>query len=235
MRPRARIVLLSATTALALAFALAVLLDRPSEGPPAASSSSAGVVPGVAARSTVSAEANAPSASGFYGAALPAGVRAHSFTLIDQSGRAVSLSHYRGQVVVLAFLYSTCGPTCIVIAQQIRGALGELSGAGGHPVAVLFLSADPAADTPTHVHNFLAQVSLTGRIHYLTGPLSQSAYCLVRLWHRPGELEPRGLQRLRLGLVDRPAWLRAGAVLRRTTHTRRPRPRHREAPDRLIP
>ena len=66
------------------------------------------------------------SASGFDGAALPA-IVAHDFTLTDQYGHLVSLSDYRGQVVVLAFLYSTCGPTCIVIAQQIRGALDELA------------------------------------------------------------------------------------------------------------
>ncbi len=72
----------------------------------------------------------------------------------------MSLSSYRGQVVVLAFLYSTCGATCTLIAQQIRGALDELP----QPVPVLIVSADPAADTPASVARFLARVSLTGRI-----------------------------------------------------------------------
>ena len=90
----------------------------------------------------------------------------------------MSLSSYRGQVVVLAFLYSTCGPTCIVIAQQIRGALDELP----RPVPVLIVSADPTADTPLRVRRFLAHVSLTGRVHYLTGSPAQ----LRAVWHAYG-------------------------------------------------
>ncbi len=48
-------------------------------------------------------------------------------------------------------------PPASLIAQQIRGALDELP----HPVPVLIVSADPAADTPASVARFLAQVSLT--------------------------------------------------------------------------
>jgi protein SCO1 len=105
------------------------------------------------------------SSAGFDGAALPPNARPRDFTLADQSGLRVSLSRYRGQVTILAFLYSTCGATCILIAQQIRGALDELP----RPVPVLFLSADPVTDTPARVARFLARVSLTGRVRYLTG------------------------------------------------------------------
>jgi protein SCO1/2 len=127
-----------------------------------------------AASSTTGASdaSSATSSSGFDGAALPPGGSAHDFTLADltDGDHAVSLSRYRGQVVILAFLYSTCGPTCIVIAQQIRGALDEL---GGHPISVLIASADPAADTRARVSSFLAQVSLTGRARWLTGSLAR--------------------------------------------------------------
>jgi protein SCO1/2 len=117
---------------------------------------------------TTGADANASSSSGFDGAALPANGPPHEFTLADVTGggRPIALSGYRGQVVILAYLYATCGDTCVVIAQQIRGALDEL---GGHPVPVLIVSADPTADTPARVRGFLAQVSLTGRAHWLTG------------------------------------------------------------------
>jgi protein SCO1 len=175
MRARARIVLLSAATVLVVVLALTLILDSPGE-----SSSNSSIAHG-------SAAAGATSTSGFDGAALPPGIRAHEFTLNALSaptgqpvGKPVSLSSFRGQVVVLAFLYSTCGPTCIVIAQQIRGALNELGGASaGHPVAVLIVSADPSADTPASVGRFLARVSLAGRIHYLTGSPAQ----LRTVWH----------------------------------------------------
>lgn len=109
------------------------------------------------------------SPTGFDGAALPGSVAAPDFTLTDQRGRRVSLSDYRGRVTVLTFLYSTCGATCVLIAQQIRGALDELA----HPVPVLIVSANPAADTPAHIGGFLEEVSLSGRVQYLTGSPAQ--------------------------------------------------------------
>ena len=162
MPPRSWLLLLAATTTIVVTFTVAVLLDRPAVHSAANSSLSS------AGSSAPDAE-DTPNASGFQGAALPAGVRARDFTLTDQTGSPVSLSRYRGQVVVIAFVYSTCGSTCIVIAQQIRGALDELP----RPVPVLLVSVDPDADTPARVSRFLEQVSLTGRVHYLTGSLSQ--------------------------------------------------------------
>jgi protein SCO1 len=150
-----RVHLLSAGLALALAVAMAGCGSG-------ASSTSVG--------STVSA-----SGSGFEGAALPAGVAAVQFTLRDQAGSRVSLSSYRGRVVVVAFLYSTCGSPCVVIAQQIRGALDEL----GRSVPVLVVSADPAADTPKAVRGFLQKVSLSGRVRWLGGSPAQ----LRPVWH----------------------------------------------------
>jgi protein SCO1/2 len=89
--------------------------------------------------------------SGFDGAPFPAGIAAPDFTLRDEEGGRVSLGEYRGRVVMLTFLYSTCGDTCIVIAQQIRGALDELESEHARLPVVLVVSADPAADTPAHV------------------------------------------------------------------------------------
>jgi protein SCO1 len=113
-----------------------------------------------------SSNPSAPGASGFDGAALPAGVNAPQFTLTGPDGHAVALREFRGQVTVLAFLYSSCGAPCVLIAQQIRGALDELA----RPAAVVIVSVDPAADTPASVARFLTSVSLKGRVHYLSGP-----------------------------------------------------------------
>jgi protein SCO1 len=173
MPPRARLVLLAATTVVVVAFTAAVILDRPG------GRQRANPVPPSSASPT-----GTPSASGFDGAALPAHVSARDFTLVDQAGRRVSLSQFRGQVVVLAFLYSRCGSPCLLIAQQIRGALDELA----DPVPVLFVSVDPHRDTPASVRRFLAGVSLTGRVHYLTGPLSE----LRAVWHSYGATAASG-------------------------------------------
>jgi protein SCO1 len=125
--------------------------------------------------SSAPASASTPGASGFDGAALPGGVSAPQFTLRDQTGAPVSLAGYRGRVVLVAVLYSTCGAPCTVIAQQIRGALDEL----GRPVPVLVISADPAADTAVHVNRFLARNSLGGRALWLSGSPAR----MRRVWH----------------------------------------------------
>ncbi len=156
MSPRLRSTLLAATAAAVVVFALLVAVDGPASHSPTPSSAGAD-------------SSSATASSGFDGAALPGRVRAPAFALSDQSGGRVSLGQYRGQLVVLAFLDSACGPTCILIAQQIRGALDELR----RPVAMLIVSADPRADTPAAVSSFLSQVSLSGRVRYLTGPSAQ--------------------------------------------------------------
>jgi protein SCO1 len=138
--------------------------------------------------------------SRFLGAALPAGVGARDFTLTDQAGRRVSLASYRGKVTILAFLYSTCGGECAVIAQQIRGALDELP-AG---VPVLLVSADPRADTRAHVASFLAATSLAGRVHYLV----DSERALRPIWRAydvppASSQSPRFARATPLVLIDR--------------------------------
>ncbi len=162
---------LAAATVLALALAVALVLLLPGSG---AHDSSTGA--------SASTAASGPE-SQFEGAPFPGrGIAVPDFTLSNQQGDRVSLSDYRGQVVVLTFLYTTCGDTCIVIAQQIRGALDELEAEHVRAPAVLIVSADPAADSPAHVRAFLARMSLSGRAQYLTGPESR----LRAIWRAYG-------------------------------------------------
>jgi cytochrome oxidase Cu insertion factor (SCO1/SenC/PrrC family) len=150
--------------AAAIAVAVALLVAGPSHEHPATTGASA--LP----------------TSAFAGAALPGGLPAPGFTLIDQSGHSASLLAYRGQVVVLAFLYSRCAPACVLIAQQVRGALDQLA----RPVPVLLVSVDPAADTPAHVRAFLAQVGLAGRARFLSGPRA----ALAAVWREYHVVRP---------------------------------------------
>jgi protein SCO1 len=135
---------------------------------------------GSSSRSGSAPASSPPRASGaaFVGAALPAGLRAPDFTLADQSARPVSLSEFRGRVVVLSFVATSCGSACMLLAQQIRGALDELA----PPPAVLLVSADPSGDTRARIARFLERVSLSGRAHYLTA----SAQALQPIWRSYG-------------------------------------------------
>src|ERR1700686_4911377 len=154
---RTRLALLATAAIAALALALALILGE------TAGKSKSGHSPSPPSRTGPSPP------TGFAGAALPNGIPAPGFVLTDQQGRRVALSDYRGQVVILTFLSATPLGTSPLIAQQIRGALDEL----GRPIPAVAISANPAADTPARVRSFLAQVSLSGRMEYLTGTLAR--------------------------------------------------------------
>src|SRR5262245_2530751 len=90
---------------------------------------------------------------GFQGALRPDGIPPIRFSLKDQDGKAATLAQYRGEPVILTFMYSTCKDTCPLQAQQIRGALDDL----GQDVPTLAISVDPANDTPLNARRFVNQ------------------------------------------------------------------------------
>jgi len=120
----------------------------------------------------------------FAGALRPPGVPSEDFSLVDQDGKPASLAGYRGQVVLLTFMYSTCKDTCPLQADQIRGALDEL---GGDAPPALTVSVDPANDTPDRARRFLLRHALTGRMRFLLGTRAQ----LAPVWRAYG-VQPQG-------------------------------------------
>jgi protein SCO1 len=94
------------------------------------------------------------------------------FALSDQNGDLVQLSKLRGKVVVLSPMYSTCRDTCPLTAQQIRGALDDLSGDQRKQVRAFALSVDPANDTPDSARRFLVERRVSGYLDFLVGPRS---------------------------------------------------------------
>jgi protein SCO1/2 len=114
---------------------------------------------------------------------MPAGLRAANFSLMDQSGHRVTLSHYRGHVVVLTFIHSLCHDTCPFMVEQIKGALGDLP-RDGSGVPAIGVSAAPAEDTVAHRRAFLAKHHMTGRLAFVNGPPAT----MRRVWHAYGIL-----------------------------------------------
>jgi protein SCO1/2 len=101
------------------------------------------------------------------------------FRLRDQDGKPVSLAQFRGQVVVLTFMYTTCKDTCPLTATQIRGA---------RDVPALAVSVDPVNDTPARAKKFLFQRGLGhDRMRFLLGTRAQ----LAPLWKAYG-IQPQG-------------------------------------------
>jgi len=149
-------VLLVVLVGLLAAIAVVLLTDRPPQVVPAAVTTS----------------------SPFDGPTMPPGLRATNFSLTDQNGHRVTLSHYRGQVVVLTFIHSLCHDTCPFMVEQIKGALNDLPG-NGRDVPTIGVSVQPAQDTVVNRRAFLARHDMTGRLEFVNGPPA----AMRRVWH----------------------------------------------------
>ncbi len=102
----------------------------------------------------------ATSASATAGPALKAGVfnppyMAPDFSLHGSDGSDVTLSRYRGKVVLLTFGYTNCAavcPTTLATLAQTRSGLGKAASA----VQVVYVTVDPARDDANRMRHYLA-------------------------------------------------------------------------------
>jgi protein SCO1/2 len=69
------------------------------------------------------------------------------FSLPDTSGKMRSLADYKGKAVVLFFGYTHCPDVCPTTMAELTQALQQL-GPDAKRVQVLFVTVDPARDTP---------------------------------------------------------------------------------------
>ena len=113
---------------------------------------------------------------------------APDFRLRDSSGHAVSLSQFRGKVVVLAFLYTQCPDACPLTAELLRHA----DAAAGHPQDVVYVavSVDPFRDNADTIAAFSQEhhlEELGDRFHYLMGSLQELGSVWQRYYIRDAE------------------------------------------------
>ncbi len=105
--------------------------------------------------------------SGLQGTDLD-GQLAPDFHLTDQYGKPVSLSQFRGKVVVLTFLYTHCPDACPLTAEKLHSTQIQLGG-DASKVVMLAVSIDPVGDTPATALSFSQQHKLSDNWHYLLG------------------------------------------------------------------
>lgn len=87
------------------------------------------------------------------------------FTLINQSEKPVSLSDYRGKMVLMFFGFTNCDDVCPVTLlqfKQVRQKLGDQA----DKVAFLFISVDTKRDTAPVISDYLKRFdpSITGLV-----------------------------------------------------------------------
>lgn len=86
------------------------------------------------------------------GSTLKVGQKVPDFSLIDQNSKKVSLSDFKGKVVLVTFLYTQCPypEKCPMLAQKLgktRDLLDQVEGAKGQ-FQVISITLDPKRDTP---------------------------------------------------------------------------------------
>ena len=117
---------------------------------------------------------------------------APAFHLVDQVGRQVSLSDFRGRTVALTFLDPVCTSDCPLIAQEFRVA-NSLLGADSSRVVFVAVVANPIYRANSFTNAFDRQEGLDHMRNwlYLTGPVA----ALTQVWDRYGvqaEVSPAG-------------------------------------------
>jgi protein SCO1/2 len=79
---------------------------------------------------------------------------APEFTLTGSNGTPLTLSAYRGKVVLLAFGYTSCTEVCPVTLSILAQARRKLNGAAD-AVQVLYITVDPARDSAERMRSYL--------------------------------------------------------------------------------
>ena len=102
------------------------------------------------------------------------GIQAPDFTLTNQFGQKMSLSDFRGKVVILAFTDSECTTVCPLTTQSMLAAK-QLLGKAGDQVQLLGVDANPDATAISDVKSYSSAHGMTNQWDFLTGSAKQLA------------------------------------------------------------
>lgn len=91
-----------------------------------------------------------------------------NFTLRDQFGKRLSLTDFRGKLVVLTFLYTHCPDVCPLVAVKLRETR-RLIGAQASDVVFLAVTVDPERDTVERLSEYSKNMDTLDKWHFLTG------------------------------------------------------------------
>ena len=131
------------------------------------------------------AHPGAPSPSASALAANPAvdpgsplgGKPAPSFRLLDQFGRTVTLSQFRGRAILLAFVDSHCTTVCPLTTTSLLQAV-SLLGPAARQVQLVGIDANPDATRVADVRDYSRAHGMMHSWEFLTGSLAQ----LKQVW-----------------------------------------------------
>ena len=135
---------------------------------------------------------------------------APDFALIDADGRKTTLKQFRGKVVLVSFIFTTCSGSCPATTSrmvQVQDRLKERGLLKGDRVRLISITLDPARDTPTVLARYLKMYD-ADPAHWtcLTGPRERVEKVIADwgMWAKPaanGQLDHPS----RIFLVDQQA------------------------------
>ena len=96
------------------------------------------------------------------------------FQLVDQNGHAVDQSLLKGKWTAVFFGYTYCPDVCPTTLQTLSGA-SDLLGAKAKDFQVVFVTVDPARDTPAQLKDYLSNGAFGHGVIGLTGTPAQVA------------------------------------------------------------
>ena len=102
-------------------------------------------------------------------------------SLVDQSGRTVTLEQFHGRPVLVTFAYAHCETVCPVLVSEVLGARDAL--ASPKPV-VLIVTLDPWRDTPSRLGAIAERWGATQDVHVLSG-VPDSVERVLNAWRVP--------------------------------------------------
>ncbi len=108
------------------------------------------------------------------------------FSLTDQNGKTRTAAEFRGKLMLIYFGYTDCPDTCPATLAAITKALDDL-GPSATAIAPIFITVDPARDTPEQMKAYAANFS--PRLIALTGTPAQLE-TVEREFHVYAEKEP---------------------------------------------
>jgi protein SCO1/2 len=91
---------------------------------------------------------------------------APALALVDQHGRSVTLTAFRGRPVVVTFAYGHCETVCPLLVNDVLAAQRRLP---DRPPVVIVITLDPWRDTPTRLESIAADWNMGSETHLLSG------------------------------------------------------------------
>ncbi len=109
------------------------------------------------------------------------------FTLVDHDGNTVTDETYRGRYIMVFFGFTYCPDICPTALSDTAAALDMLGADKASKVTPLFISVDPARDTPEHLKEYVSYfhpntIGLTGSEAQI-----KEAARVYRAYYRLGE------------------------------------------------